>query len=118
MSGALSQYRTPSKPMVVGGQTVVKLDSEGRPVMKHKLIPGPVSKDGRPTGYQVLEYPATLHVLDYASEYHRPSKHARGRIRPRTPEEQRRARALQARFERASRKVTLLQQQTVELAAL
>lgn len=121
MSGAISQHRPGNRPLIVDGQPVIKLDRHGRPVMKHRLIPGPVSANGRPTEYQIFEYPATMHVLDYAPEYHRPSKHARGRIRPRTRAEQRRAENLQARFVRASKRITELRKQggiVDELAAL
>jgi hypothetical protein len=103
--------------MIVDGAVVIKVDKYGRPELKHSLVPGPESKNGRPTEYQVVTSFVTRHVLDYGSEYHHPSKHARGRIRPRTAAEQRRAVALQARFVRASKRLARLQQQTVPLAA-
>lgn len=89
MSGAHSQHRTPNVEQVINGVPVIKFDSHGRPTRKHKLVPGQLNVDGRPAEYQVLEYFATRHVLDYRPAYHRPSKHAGGRTRPRTRAEQR-----------------------------
>lgn len=119
MSGAHSQHRTGNRLLVIDGTPVIKTDKYGRPVKTYKLIPGPVNVDGRPAEYQVFETFATRHVLDYSPAPHYPSKHARGRIRPRTAAEQRRARSLQARFVRASKNFTLAQQQVdqVVLAA-
>lgn len=112
MSGAHSQFRTPNRPLLnEAGNPVVKVDNYGRPVKRHRLIPGQLNEDGRPVEYQVFEYFATRHVLDYSPAPHYPSKNARGRMRPRTAAEQRRAASLQARFVRASKRVTVLQQQ-------
>lgn len=109
MSGAHSQHRTANRPLVIDGTPVIKTGKDGRPVKTHTLIPGPVNVDGRPAEYQVFETFATRHVLDYSPAPHWPSKHARGRIRPRTRKEQRRARSLQARFVQLSKRVTVLQ---------
>lgn len=114
MSGAHSQFRTGNRPLFdESGEPVLKLDSQGRPVQEHRLVPIPRYENGRPVGYTVIETFAQRHVLDYSPAQHFRSKHARGRIRPRTRAEQRRAAALQARFVRLSKRVTVMQQQGV-----
>lgn len=115
MSGAHSQHRTANRPLVIDGTPVIKTGKDGRPGKTYKLIPGPENADGRPVEYHVFESFAIRHVLDYSPAPHFPGKHARGRIRPRTAAEQRRARSLQARFVQLSKNVTVLQQIAVAL---
>ena len=107
MSGPLAQYRTPSKPLVIGGQPVLKFDKHGKPEWKYVLKPGGTYVNGRCVDYQVLRYVATRHVLDYTPEHHWPSKHARGRVRPRTNAERQRAQRLRARFTQVSKSMTV-----------
>jgi hypothetical protein len=108
MSGALAQHRPASRPLVSPtGLPVLKFDKHGRPTRRHVLKPGGTYVNGRCVDWQVLEYFATRHVLDYRPQQHRPSKHARGRMRPRTAKEQRRAERLSARAMQASKSMTI-----------
>lgn len=107
MSGALAQHRPANKPMEIGGVPVLKFDKYGKPVMKHVLKPGGTYANGRCTDYQVLTYVATRHENVPAVEQNRPSKHARGRTRPRTPAEQKKTSALLARFAQISKSHTI-----------
>lgn len=118
MSGAHSQFRTGNRPLVIDGEPVTKTDNHGRPVKAYKLIPSGYNADGRPAEYHVFETFAVRHVLDYTPAPHFPSKNARGRTRPRTRAEQRRATRLLARFAQLSKNSTLAQQREAEQMAL
>jgi hypothetical protein len=107
MSGPLAQHRPGNRPLVIDGIPVLKFDNRGEPVWKHVLKPGGTYVKGRCVDYQVLRYVATRHVLTYITPADRPSKHAKGRIRPRTKAEQTRARNLQARFVQISKTMTV-----------
>jgi hypothetical protein len=69
--------------------------------------PGGVYKDGRCVEWNHVEVPCAYHVLTYITPADRPSKHARGRMRPRTKAERTRARNLQARFVQISKTMTV-----------
>jgi hypothetical protein len=75
--------------------------------VKHVLSPGGVYKDGRCVEWNITFVPRYRHVLVPLVEPVRTSKHARGRIRPRTAKEQRRAEALLARFAQISKSHTV-----------
>lgn len=107
MSGALAQHRPANKPMSIGGVPVLKFDNRGEPVWKHVLKPGGTYVNGRCVDYQVLRYVATRHENVLPVEQNRPSKNARGRIRPRTAKEQRRHARLAARATQASKSMTI-----------
>lgn len=113
MSGTLPQYRPGNKPLFIGGQAVYRTpDGNLSPLLdshniKRTLRPGGTWKNGRCVEYTVQLDLRQVHVLDYTPEYHRPSKHARGRIRPRTKAERTRARNLQARFTQISKSHTV-----------
>jgi hypothetical protein len=71
------------------------------------LTPGGVFKNGRCVEWKVSFVPRFRHVLDYTPPIHFPSKHARGRIRPRTKAEAARAARLRARFVQISKTLTV-----------
>lgn len=107
MSGALAQHRPANKPMEIGGVPVLKFDKYGKPVMKHVLKPGGTYVNGRCVDYQVLRYVATRHENVPPVEQNRPSKHAKGRIRPRTAAERTRFRRLASRAVQAQKSLTV-----------
>ena len=74
---------------------------------RHVLHPGGVYKAGRCVEWIVEVVPRYRHVLAPRIEPVRVSKHARGRTRPRTAKEQRRAEALLARFAQISKTRTI-----------
>ena len=94
MSGALPQYRTPSRPTG---------EIKG---FKHVLRPGGVYKDGRCVEWIIDYVPVFRHVLAYPPESHRPSKHRNG-LRPRTPKERREAERNRARRIQISKSITV-----------
>jgi hypothetical protein len=110
MSGALAQYRTPSRPVfndieidnpafVEGGDQPEKITVQ-MPVThptKMQLVPIPVEydEDGEPVRWQSVEIAAQRHVLDYRLEQVNPGKHSKGRA-PKLTNEQRRRRASRA----------------------
>lgn len=110
MSGALAQYRPWSRPLIIGGEPVWKTDEHGNIVTRQVSVPGGVYKNGRCVEWRVVEVPQVAHVLDHVKPADRPSKHAKGRMRPRTRAEQRRAERLRARFVQVSKSVTVDQQ--------
>lgn len=75
--------------------------------VRHVLSPGGVYENGRCVEWQVTFVPKFRHVLVPLVEPVRVSKHARGRIRPRTKAEQVRARGLQRRFVQLSKTMTV-----------
>lgn len=75
--------------------------------VKHVLSPGGVYKNGRCVEWNVTFVPRYRQTLVPRIEPARPSKHARGRIRPRTKAEQTRARNLTARFVQLSKTMTV-----------
>lgn len=107
MSGAHSQHRTGNRPLFIEGIPMYKLDKNGDIVTRWVTTPGGVYENGRCVEWNHEEVPVMMHVLDYSPEIHRPSKNARGRIRPRTPKQRRRVRNLQARATRISKRITL-----------
>lgn len=98
MSGPLAAHRTGNRPLVIGGETFVKTDNHGNILTRWVTKPGGTYKDGRCIEWQHFEVPRLVHVLDYSPQPHRPSKHAAGRTRPRTPAERRRVAGLEARM--------------------
>ena len=108
MSGPHASHRTPNRPLFTGsGEPVYKEDKHGI-VLKWVTVPGEIYKDGRCVDWRHYQVPVQRHVLAPAFEAYRPSKHSRGRIRPRTAAERRRAASLTARGVRASKSITLL----------
>jgi hypothetical protein len=107
MSGALVTHRPGSKPLIIDGTPVLKFDKYGKAVMRHVLRPGGVYKNGRCVEWQVLSYVATRHVLNHVEAPDRPSKHARGRTRPRTRAERTRMANLRARAVQARKSMTI-----------
>lgn len=95
MSGTLPQYRPESRPTdeVTGVKVILK--------------PGGVFKNGRCVEWRYTFVPRYRHELTPRLDVVRPSKHARGRIRPRTAKEQRRARNRIARFTQISKSFTI-----------
>lgn len=113
MSGTLPQYRPGSKPLVIGGQVVYRTPNpDVFPVIdghniKRTLRPGGLYKNGRCIEWTVQLDLRPVHVLSYTLPADRPSKHARGRIRPRTRAEQRRAENRIRRFTQISKTMTV-----------
>jgi len=83
-----------------------RADGTLEPVWKYYAKPGGTYVKGRCVDYETGRYIATRHVLDYTPEHHFPSKHARGRVRPRTNAERQRAQRLRARFTQVSKSMT------------
>jgi hypothetical protein len=110
MSGALAQYRTPSRPVfneieidnpefVEGGDAPEKLTVQ-LPVphpTKMQLVPIPIGWDneGKPIAWHSVEVPAQKHVLDYRPQAADFGKHSKGRA-PKLTNEQRRRRGTKA----------------------
>lgn len=115
MSGALAQHRPANKPLFDDhGLPVYRVPKEGPghypfdwKAVKRTLHPGGLWKKGRCQDYSVTIELRQQHVLVPAVEQNRPSKHARGRIRPRTPAERRKSSALRARFAQISKTMTV-----------
>lgn len=95
MSGTLPEHR----PAQVATDEIIGV--------RHVLSPGGVYKDGRCVDWKITYVPRYRQALVPRIEPARTSKHARGRIRPRTAKEQRRAAGLQARFTQISKTVTI-----------
>lgn len=96
MAGPLPEYRTGNRPLIINGVPVHKRNNRGEVVLKRVLKPNGEYRNGRPTGYTVQTYPAIRHETVPRLDPVRPSRHARGRIRPRTAAERTRV----ARMER------------------
>lgn len=107
MSGTLPQYRPANRPLYIDGTPVYKFDKYGQPVMRSVVRPGGVWKNGRCVEWLVSSELVVRHVLSYIEPAERPSKHARGRIRPRTRAEQRRAERLVARATQVRKSLTI-----------
>jgi hypothetical protein len=107
MSGTLPQYRPGNKPLFIGGIAVPKYDKYDRPVMRYVLKPGGTYVNGRCTDYQVLDYQAQVHVLDYRPQEHRPSKHSGGRTFARDARQRRHAANQRARLVQAVKSQTI-----------
>jgi hypothetical protein len=111
MSGAHSFHRTPSKPLVIGGQPVFR--TPAHPMDWHAIrrtsrpTRPPVWHDGKLAAFDVFFDLKPVHVLNYVKPEMRPSKHQTGRMRPRTGEEQKRFRALSARVTQARKSATV-----------
>lgn len=99
--------RVPSKPLFVGDVPVYKFDNRGNLVTKWVTLPGGTYKNGRCVEWRHFQVPVQRHVLDYTPAPHFPSKHARGRMRPRTSAEQRRYRRLNARITQLQKTMTV-----------
>lgn len=99
MSGPLANHRPGSKPMIF----------EGMPVMqaRRRIRPGGVHKDGRCVEWIEYTQMVPVCVLDYAKPADRPSKHARGRIRPRTKAERTRMAGIRRRAVQARKSMTI-----------
>lgn len=95
MSGPLAQHTPAQVPTdeIIG--------------VKHVLSPGGLYENGRCVEWKVTYVPKYRHELVPLVEPVRVSKHARGRIRPRTKAEQTRARGLQRRFVQLSKTMTV-----------
>jgi hypothetical protein len=112
MSGTLPQYRPASKPLVIGGETIYRQPTPDTwpaldPAIKRTLKPGGVYRNGRCVEWTVRLDLKPVHVLTPRVEAQRTSKHARGRIRPRTADEQRRAERRRARFAQIMKTYTI-----------
>lgn len=107
MSGTLPQYRPASRPLYIDGTPVYKFDKYGQPVMRSVVRPGGVWKNGRCTEWLVSSELVVRHEFVPRVEADRPSKHARGRMRPRTKAEQKRFRALHARIVQSRKSMTV-----------
>jgi hypothetical protein len=117
MSGTLAQHRPGSRPLFIGGQAVYKVPAGPMDwhATRRTLKPGGLYENGRCIEYTVQLELRQRHVLDYSPEYHRPSKHARGRIRPRTAKERRRVAALMRRATQARKTFAIDIQRMTEL---
>lgn len=115
MSGALAQHRPGSKPLFDDhGLPVYKVPKEDPghypfdlSAIQRTLYPGGTWKDGRCQDYRLMIELRQRHVLDYLTEGHRPSKHARGRMRPRTAAERTRFAGLMRRAVQARKSMTV-----------
>lgn len=95
MSGTLPEHR----PAQVATDEIIGVS--------HVLKPGGLWKNGRCVDWNIELVPRYRHVLKPRIEPARTSKHARGRMRPRTRAEQTRARNLMARFAQLSKTRTI-----------
>lgn len=116
MSGPLAAHRTGNRPLFEDGEPVYKKDALGW-VYRWVTKPGGVHEDGRCVEWRHELVPVQRHVLDYSPQIHRPSKHAAGRTRPRTPAERRRVAGLEARMTQFQKRFQLdLNRMAAELA--
>jgi len=103
MSGPLAQHRTPVKPQFIKfGDNIIPVFKGLRRIVR----PGGVFRNGRCVEWHITTEPRPAYVLDYSPQYHRPSKHARGRMRPRTGKERRRLAGVEARAVQASKSLS------------
>lgn len=117
MSGPLSTYRVPSRPVfhdleivnpdyVEGGdlpeQIKIQVPDPHPTKMKLSCIPVEWDDEGQPTRWHSVEIARQRHVLDHRLNTEAPSKHAKGRAGKLTSE-QRRRRQRDARFALAAR---------------
>jgi hypothetical protein len=111
VSGAHAFYRTPSKPLVIGGQVVLQTPADPMDwsAIRRTLRPTrpPVWRNGKLAAFDVFYDLKPVQVLDYVEPETRPSKHRRGRMRPRTKTEQRRYRAMMAKVTQAHKTSTI-----------
>ena len=95
MSGALAQFRTPTRPLMqdieidlpAEGEDEAKTTKIQVPVMhptKVRLVctPHSLDEDGNPTEYYSEFFPAPRHVLDHRLTPAAPGKHSKGRAKP------------------------------------
>lgn len=113
MSGPHAFHRTPSQPLVVGGETIMRQPAgpDDWQSIRRTLQPTrpPVWKDGRLAAFDCFYDLKPYQVLFHLKPEDRPSKHRRGRMRSRTPVEQRRAMA------RVARLVQMAKSQTIDV---
>lgn len=103
MSGALAQFRTPTRPLMQEVDIDLPAeveDAEAKTVKvqvpvfhetKQRLVctPHALDDDGNPTDYYSEFFPAPRHVLDYRPTEATPGKHAKGRADKPTNRERR-----------------------------
>lgn len=109
MAGPHAQFRTPSKPLVVGGEVILRQPSGPMDwqSIRRILTPGGLHKDGRCVDWNGMVEVKPFQVLDHHPAMHRPSKNARGRIRPRTAAEQAQFQRRQARLVQLQKTMTV-----------